>query len=450
MRKNPLISVLIILVLVLILTGFGLNYYLNSDHIKNQLVSLAKNHLGRDIEVDAIGLSIYPNLGIKLENVMVGNPTAIASTEPFIRADTARVSVELIPLFRQQLHVKAIDLQKANIHLITQGNKNNWQFSEEAKSATQKIPVSTNDPKENWQIAIQDITVNDTNIYWQVDKKAPTILQITSLKTTDITTDKPVAVDFVSSLQAGVLSKPLDLNGRLTLKLISDAIQLSDIELNWDKSRITGHVNLAKKGEKQSIVGQLDGLLIEQVLAILGKKPVLSGSANLQFDLSTGGDNGLASWNGTSAFTVDKGIYHGVDLNFWWQNSLALLEHTTPSTSNVKETAFDTLSASFTIRQGIANSTDTTINTAQVHALGAGEINLPAETINYRVTLTAADHDKHAIPLLIQGPLASPNVSVDPKFLKDTAITQIKQVIEKKALDKIPLGKGVLENLLGH
>jgi len=610
MRKKLLITLLIVLV-ALIITGFWLNHYLNSDKVRTQIISLAKTHLGRDVELNGpIGLSLFPSVGIKLEKIVVGNPATIQSNDPFVTADAVRISVGLLPLISQQLVVDALDVQNANIHMIQQGATNNWQFSNSTAVSTQKVPEKKEQGADNassWEVAVSEVAIDNTTVYWQQDKKAPMVFHINTLKTNDVAMGRPFSIDFDGSLKSTAPAidiqaklkttatidsieqiysfkpvtitiqakqlpgfvKPMDLDGQLAIEVKKGMIAISDIQLALDKSKITGQINMAQdmqkvnfdlradtldmsrylpaSGEKSSassststrqtlpsapeaknnsalqtmaVDGQIaighlsytpweisniatkisatkgvwqfsdmsaslyqgtyqgsaqvnlqgaaprialnskfQGISIEKLLVALGKKASVTGVGDLQLNITTSGQNAnaiLQQLNGTTSFKVAKGVYHGMDINFWWQNAQALIAHKLPSLKNSGETTFEKLSASFAIHNGVAHSNDTSINTTSVTALGVGDVNLPAQTINYHVKLTEAGNDKNTIPLIVQGPLSSPVVTVDPKFLEDMAVKQVKDVIE----NKLPLGKegaagaellkGTLQNLIGH
>lgn len=79
----------------------------------------------------------------------------------------------------------------------------------------------------------------------------------------------------------------------------------------------------------------------------------------------------------------------------------------------------DSLKARYTIRQGIATTDELTVATGNgaMTLNGAGTVNLPAWSIDYKLTPSLNAGDKMlAVPVVIKGPLTAPNIGADPNF----------------------------------
>ena len=73
---------------------------------KNQIIQIVKNEKQRNLHLDGqIGLSFFPNIGVKLERVSLSE---YKSEQPFASLETARVSLALMPLLSKHLVVNEV------------------------------------------------------------------------------------------------------------------------------------------------------------------------------------------------------------------------------------------------------------------------------------------------------------------------------------------------------
>jgi len=582
MIKKYLLMFMIIVAVLLIGGGFWLSHYLNSDKVRAQIVTLAKTHLDRDVALNGpINWSVYPSIGIKLEKVVIGNPSTIKSDDAFVSADEAHVAVALLPLVTHEIVVESVVLKNANIHLIQQGAATNWQFgqADSAPEAGAKKEVNNSDAS-NWQLAVSDVSIEETTLYWQQDKHVPLEFHIKQLKTSRVAFNKSFDIEFDGDLKGGDpaidlqaqlkataiidseqqiytfkpltvaiqaqqlpgLSQPMKLNGQLSLETKPDTISVNDLMVTVDKSQFKGQFTVQPKAAKANfdlqissldlgpylsssshkssassvrdkaasskavdtannlltlaidgkiavdelivpplkiaalkahlqaansnwqlsdvtaelyngvyqgsvqvnfqsgtphvtLVSSFQGLAIDALLKALQQKVVVSGAADMQLNVTSSGQDQvslLQQLNGSSSFKMQNGVYHGVDVNYWWQTGKAILDRQLPASHNSGQTKFENLSASFVIKQGIAQSEDTVLQTASVAAHGVGDINLPRQTIDYVVKLTEVAHSENTIPLKVAGPITSPNVSISEQFMRDLGIKQLENVVKKQ------------------
>ncbi len=88
--------------------------------------------LGRDVKIHgAIHLSIYPDIGLRLDDVSVANPSG-AHDPQMINAGSIVVGAKIVPLLSGQLEVTQLTLQDAKIDLESDyDGSTNWSFGEE-------------------------------------------------------------------------------------------------------------------------------------------------------------------------------------------------------------------------------------------------------------------------------------------------------------------------------
>ena len=116
-----------ILVAVLLVIAIALPFIVNVNSFRPKLESTLTTALGREVKVGNLGLSILSG-SVSAEDLSIADDPAF-SKDPFVRAKSLHVGVELLPLiFSKKLKVNELVLDQPEIRLIqTPGGK--WNFS---------------------------------------------------------------------------------------------------------------------------------------------------------------------------------------------------------------------------------------------------------------------------------------------------------------------------------
>ena len=116
-----------ILVAVLLVIAIALPFIVNVNSFRPKLESTLTTALGREVKVGNLGLSILSG-SVSAEDLSIADDPAF-SKDPFVRAKSLHVGVELMPLiFSKKLKVNELVLDQPEIRLIqTPGGK--WNFS---------------------------------------------------------------------------------------------------------------------------------------------------------------------------------------------------------------------------------------------------------------------------------------------------------------------------------
>jgi len=109
-------------------------------------------------------------------------------------------------------------------------------------------------------------------------------------------------------------------------------------------------------------------------------------------------------------------------------------------------TIFDSVTASYSIQDGVLRNSDLKAGLVQFSATGKGQMDLGEQTINYTVTPVlpkAADGKDIVFPVKIQGPWSAPKIRVDlDEAIKKTFEAEIDKEVEKvKAKAEKEVGK---------
>ncbi|WP_170558915.1 AsmA family protein [Ruegeria atlantica] len=246
-------------------------------------------------------------------------------------------------------------------------------------------------------------------------------------------------------------------NGKIRLKANSIAVPgltlgHSDLTLNLDRSRavlqmspatlFSGQLNgqvVANNRNGLSVGGNLtaNGINIKQALSALGGIERLSGTGSGSFEFLGVGqteDQIMRSLSGKGRVDVGKGVISGFDLDRLMGRSGG--ERGT--------TVFNSLSASFTIDQGVLWNDDLLMSLDNFRADGTGRVGIGNRDIDYLFTpvaLRANSGNGISVPVQIVGPWSNPSIKPDlTKVLEAVAEGKAKELedeAKQKVLDKV-------------
>jgi AsmA protein len=173
------------------------------------------------------------------------------------------------------------------------------------------------------------------------------------------------------------------------------------------------------------------------------------------FDMSVAGQGRsqreiVGALNGKGSLNLANGVIKGVNLVGMIKNAAAAVA----GQQSGGETDFATLSATYTIANGVLRSNDLRLKSAEVPMEGAGTVDLPRRTVDFRVTPRLAG--VLAVPILIRGPWDNlhyePDLAAivaDPAKLLGGAASSGAQDIGK-AVKGAPNPLDALKGLLGR
>ena len=108
-------AVLLIAVGLLAFALINLNSLIASN--KEQILQQVEQTLGREVEVQEIGVTVWGGIGARLTQFRIADDPAF-SAGAFVRADDLQVNVALWPLLSQEVQVRRLILRKPQIQLI--------------------------------------------------------------------------------------------------------------------------------------------------------------------------------------------------------------------------------------------------------------------------------------------------------------------------------------------
>jgi AsmA protein len=245
-------------------------------------------------------------------------------------------------------------------------------------------------------------------------------------------------------------------NGRLAVAPLTAALYGGNIDASA----------FAQADNRMGLDARLTGVNIEPLLRDALDKDLLAGRGNVSLDVTTAGATVGAlkrGLTGSGAIALRDGAVKGFNVAQALRNARSLLAGggtETRTGSAAERTDFSELTATFTVKNGVAHSDDLDLKSPLVRVSGAGQVDLAAGTLDYTVrasvvgTLKGQDgRDINelrgvTVPVRLSGPFEKVAYAVDwgsvaKDALKSQTTEQLKEKLQPKARD-------LLKGLLGR
>ena len=201
------------------------------------------------------------------------------------------------------------------------------------------------------------------------------------------------------------------------LRIKSGVAILDHVRAKVEGGAINGSGSLKPGKDDRVLTVKLtaDGIQSAPLLSMMGIEDVLTvGRFDIAMDVSgpaTSLRSLMAGLNGKTSFVTGEGQVRNSFARLLLSNLFGLL---TPLGDNGSR--ISCIAGNFDIKQGIATTRGTVVDTPGATVVGAGAIDLGRERIDLRVDPKSKNLNLSAIavPVRVTGPLASPNVLPDP------------------------------------
>ncbi|MBU0984124.1 MAG: AsmA family protein, partial [candidate division Zixibacteria bacterium] len=118
-----------VFLVLLVLAVIGLKLFLPVDKVRQMAVDEGSARLGRDVSVEGLDVSFWGGLGVKLENVRVGNPPDLPGDD-FLAAEYVDLKLQLLPLLRGDVRVDRLVIEAPRINMVkTPDGRINYEFA---------------------------------------------------------------------------------------------------------------------------------------------------------------------------------------------------------------------------------------------------------------------------------------------------------------------------------
>ena len=272
------------------------------------------------------------------------------------------------------------------------------------------------------------------------------------------------------SLRIGALtfSNIKSSNIRLDLKAKDGNVNISPLSANLYQGSLNGSVALdaAVTAPRIGLKQKLTGVAIGPLLRDLNGSDSLEGKGNVALDVTAQGttvDAMKRNLNGTMAADLFNGAIKGINIAARLREAKATIaafrgDAAPAAAGDAQKTDFSELHAAFVIKNGIAHNEDLSAKSPLLRLGGAGDINIPEQTLNYLAKATVVATSKGqggagldqlkgiTVPVRITGPFEQPQYKLD---LSNLASEAAKQKIDEKKEELKARATEKLEKQLG-
>ncbi len=154
MKALKIIGIVVAILLIIVI---ALPFLINVNSFRPKLESELTDALGRQVKVGNLSLSILSG-SVTAEDLSIADDPTF-SKDPFIRAKSLKVGVEVMPLiFSKTLHVTDITLDKPEIALLRDAS-GKWNFSSLGSKSAKAAPASA--PSSTPDLSVSKLDVKD-------------------------------------------------------------------------------------------------------------------------------------------------------------------------------------------------------------------------------------------------------------------------------------------------
>ncbi|GAV19298.1 AsmA protein [Mariprofundus micogutta] len=281
-----------LIVIVLIIAGLLVApFFIDVNTYKTQIEQTVEDSTGRKLSIGNINASLFPWIGIELDNVHLANREGFTDRD-FLSVQKLNVKLALLPLLSKNIEIKNFEINEPKIYLERQENgESNWGDLVSAQTASTES--GDNEPADKQTDAApalaalqaESLSLTGGEVVWVDGKAEPVTLADLNVGLTDVQLERPVAVKLSGKLSGNAFE--LDANvgplGDLS-KLdpvalpIQGHVKADNIQLAPFKALISGwpeqlgDINSASVGLNANIEQRPDGIRLGEGSVVLNSR----------------------------------------------------------------------------------------------------------------------------------------------------------------------------------
>jgi uncharacterized protein involved in outer membrane biogenesis len=205
MRKLFVIGAVVVVLVIVAVALVVTNLEGIANTHKDTILTRVKTQLGRDVGVGNIGITLRSGLGVRLENVTIGEDPAFG-TEPFLQASDLQVNVRLLPLLKKEFQVKKVILREPVIRIVKNKNGvlNTQSLTKPAETAQAAGPQGAGEPSTAAIPLVVSLASIENGEVDYIDETQGFGLRIRKIDTSakDLDFKKPLSIDLEAALLA--------------------------------------------------------------------------------------------------------------------------------------------------------------------------------------------------------------------------------------------------------
>ncbi|HKI61980.1 MAG TPA: AsmA family protein [Mariprofundaceae bacterium] len=183
-------------------------FFINVNDYKNRIEHEVENATGRHLTIGAVQASLFPWIGVSLDDVHLANRAGF-SEHDFFSVQRLHVKLALLPLLNRRVEIKEFEISGPNIYLERHADgQSNWDDLLPSTTNTESASTSAEESETEKAskpilaaLKAESLRLNGGTLTWndQAAEKSLTISEI-ELALDDVQVDRPVAVSLSAKL----------------------------------------------------------------------------------------------------------------------------------------------------------------------------------------------------------------------------------------------------------
>lgn len=257
------------LVGLLIIAAIAFPFVFPLEKIKDIATKQISEAINREVKIEKVSFNIFK--GISLEKLSISNRRGFAR-KPFVSADAIVLRYAFWPLFKKQLLVKELRLEKPEI-LIEKSAGGVYNFSDMTQTRKKKAKAAAKGKEPAFSIIVDTFSIRDGKItYSDYGTKSSSELKDVKLTVSGITLAliKPIDLNFSSTAVFKEKDIPLSLGGKIEANLKEGKIRLPSLSLSiaGEKANISAAISNLKYGPTINFSITSSSLTLDPLLAV--------------------------------------------------------------------------------------------------------------------------------------------------------------------------------------
>ncbi len=206
-----------LIVVVLLVAGLlAAPFFIDVNSYKSQIEQTVEDATGRHLTIGHIQASLFPWVGVELDNVHLANRSGFAKQD-FLSVERLHVKLALMPLLSKQVEIKHFELVTPVVYLERHADgETNWGDLVKSTPAEQGNGAAGNAPEQApaapalAALQAESLTLTGGEVTWVDGKAKPVVLSELAVALTDVQLERPVAVKVSGKLSGNAFD--LDAN----------------------------------------------------------------------------------------------------------------------------------------------------------------------------------------------------------------------------------------------
>src|SRR5438876_965803 len=311
-----------------------------------------------------------------------------------------------------------------------------------------------------------DLTIDRINLdrYLAVsEKKKPAAGKQEPPKKEEAAQDAPVdlsglkGLNAKGQLQVGALQvQGLKLsNLKAQLKAADGRAEINPHSASLYEGELSGALSLDGNANRIALKETFSNVSIGPLLRDVAQQDRLEGKGNVALDVAAAGATASAmkrSLSGAAKVRLRDGAIKGIDIAGLLRKARAAAGKQSGQAADSRErTNFSELSASFSIKNGVAHNEDLDVKSPLLRIGGSGDIDIGRSAINYVVKASVVGTTSLTVPVKLAGPLDAMKYEVDYRAVAGVQAKPVcQQCCRGPALRCVRFGAAPGESVKAH